>query len=446
MLASPVLAAFFAFLLCRYVTDKFPAALVGGYVFGFSAYMLGHLLGHLNLVLIFPIPAGVHLMLRLIDGRISERRFIVLGALDLAALLLFSPELVFTFVILGGTTLVVAYLLVPVVHDRLIAAIKPTLAAGAIAAIVTSPVIYYAIEGNVTQGFGGVGSTYSADGLGFLIPAGVSRLGRSYFADVAAKFTAGPAEEGVYVGLPLALIVANYGITRWRQAATRLMIVVLAVTVVLMLGSYLHLAGYPTIPLPWKWFNHSLLRQVVPVRLGVYMFLIVALILAMWLARPRAGRWNIAKWAATATTIAFVFPNLSSGAWHTRPYNPPFFTTTQYRRYLQPNETVLMLPYGQNDITMLWHAETGFWFRNTGGYLGRLIPIDYLEDPLSPSFLPPQYNPPRPKPAEVRAFFARHGVKAVIVDPTQAGGWPSVLAQVGLKAQSVGGILLYRVT
>ena len=57
MLASPVLAAFFAFLLCRYITRSFAASLVGGYLFGFSAYMLGQLLGHLHLVLIFPIPA-----------------------------------------------------------------------------------------------------------------------------------------------------------------------------------------------------------------------------------------------------------------------------------------------------------------------------------------------------------------------------------------------------
>ena len=86
MLASPALAAFFAFLLCRYVTRSFAASLVGGYLFGFSAYMLGQLLGHLHLVLIFPIPAAVHLTLRAIDGRIGRRPFIVLLALCLTAL------------------------------------------------------------------------------------------------------------------------------------------------------------------------------------------------------------------------------------------------------------------------------------------------------------------------------------------------------------------------
>lgn len=175
------------------------------------------------------------------------------------------------------------------------------------------------------------------------------------------------------------------------------------------------------------------------------MFLIVALIAALWLAQPRPGRWNIAKWGAAAVSLAFVLPNVGSGAWHSHPYNPPFFTTTQYRRYLQPNETVLMLPFGQADISMLRQAETGMWYRNAGGYLGRLIPADYVDDPVYPSLLPAQNKPPPVNPADLRSFLARHGVHAVIVDPRMAGRWPAVLAKLGLQPQSVGGILLYRV-
>src|SRR6516164_8882751 len=39
-IASPVLAAWSGFLLCRHITRDYLAAWVGGYVFGFSAYML----------------------------------------------------------------------------------------------------------------------------------------------------------------------------------------------------------------------------------------------------------------------------------------------------------------------------------------------------------------------------------------------------------------------
>ena len=157
------------------------------------------------------------------------------------------------------------------------------------AALLTSPAIYYALKGNgnvPTQGNG----IYRGDALGFLVPTAVIRLGRSYFGAVSASFTSGIGEEGTYVGLPLALIVAGYTITRWRLASTRFLFAMLAIVVVLLLGSHLQIAGHPAIPLPWKVLGVSLLGEAVPVRFGPYLFLIVAVIAAMWLAWPRTGR------------------------------------------------------------------------------------------------------------------------------------------------------------
>ena len=160
-LAAPMLAAFFAFLLCRYVSRSFVGALVGGYVFGFSTYMLGHMLGHLDLVLIFPIPAAVHLTLRLIHARVSRRRFVASMALLLMALLLSSPELALTFVLMAAIAF--AFALAFSERTRVAEAIKLVLASGAIAVLMTSPFIYYALTGEVTTGvFKGVGDHYGA--------------------------------------------------------------------------------------------------------------------------------------------------------------------------------------------------------------------------------------------------------------------------------------------
>src|SRR5215472_15277399 len=57
-LIAPSAAAATAFLLCRYACGRFWPALVGGYIFGFSPYLLCQILGHLVLVLIFPVPLG----------------------------------------------------------------------------------------------------------------------------------------------------------------------------------------------------------------------------------------------------------------------------------------------------------------------------------------------------------------------------------------------------
>src|SRR5215210_2142740 len=78
MLLAPVLAAYGAFRLCLYLTRSFWPALVGGYVFGFSTYVLGHLLGHLNLVSIWPIPLEALVVLQHVEGRLSRRRLLLL--------------------------------------------------------------------------------------------------------------------------------------------------------------------------------------------------------------------------------------------------------------------------------------------------------------------------------------------------------------------------------
>ena len=441
VIASPLLAAFFGFLLCRYITRSFAAALVGGYLFGFSPYMLGQMLGHLHLVLVFPIPVAVHLTLRHIDGRISQRRFIALMVILLAALLGFSTELAFTFVLVSSVALIAAFALAPAIRQRLLSAAKAIVIAGALAALVASPLIYYGLS-EIVKFPPTIGDIDGGDALGFLVPTILIRLGRQYFAVVAAGFTGGDvAESGIYLGIPLALVVARYCSTRWDRVATRILVVLLAVIGVFLLGSHLHIAGHPTIPLPWKPIDHSLLREVAPVRLGLYMFLIVAVIAAMWLAQPRAGRLGVAKWVVAAIGIAFVAPNLSAGLWHGRPPNPPFFTTMQYRKVLSRDETVLVVPFGPSGMSMLWQAETGMWFRMAGGYLNQYPPPDYVRDPLL-SALAGQV---KPSPVLLRSFLSRRHVGAVIVDPSNPQQWPGALAELGLKPVSLGGVWVYRV-
>jgi hypothetical protein len=440
MLASPTLAAFFAFLLCRYITRSFAASLVGGYVFGFSTYMLGQMLGHLHLVLIFPIPAAIHLTLRLIDGRISQRRFIVLMALCLTTLFLCSSEITFTFVPLGAIALAAAYAFAPTDRERIIAAAKMILVAGVAAAVVTSPWIYYGLKGNVqfapSENGGG-------DAIGFFIPSSLVRLGRKYFAALAtATNNSGSlAECATYVGVPLALIFARYSITRWRLVSTRILVVILAVIVVLQFGGRLHIAGYSTIPLPWKLIDYSLVRNVVPSRLALYMFLIIGIVAAMWLSDPRAGRWAVGKWALAALGIAFLVPNIGSGFWRGGEPNSPLFTTQEYRRVLTRGETVLVVPWGQFGTGMLWQAETNMWFRMSGGFVNPVYPADYYSDPLFPAL----YGPAKPNPDTIRSFLDRRHVGAVIVDPRTAPQWEHPLAELGLRPMSYGSVQVYKV-
>ena len=54
--ALPALAAWTAYLLCRRVTARLWPSVAGGYVFGFSSYVLGQQFGHLHMTAVLLVP------------------------------------------------------------------------------------------------------------------------------------------------------------------------------------------------------------------------------------------------------------------------------------------------------------------------------------------------------------------------------------------------------
>ena len=444
VVAAPVLAAVFAFLLCRYLTGRVLPSLVGGYIFGFSPYLLGHMQGHPDLVLVFPIPAIVHVCMRCLDHRIGRRRAVVYLVVLLATLYLCSPEMTLTFVLAGAIALAAGFVLAVDRRGDVIELVRTILKAGVCAVVLVSVFIYYALTGDVTSGFFNTFPDYGANGLGWLVPTRVVALGESWFRGTTDTFRADLPENGVYVGIPLVLAVLSYLVTRWRVAGTRVLLVTLAILVVLASGAHLYIGGTRVMPLPWDLLSHlPLLSRAIPLRLAAYVFLIVAVIVALWLAQPGGDRRRAARWAVALAGIALLFPNLGNGFWSSRPSNPRFFTTQLYRHYLTRDETVLLLPWGQEGDGMLWQAETGFWFRQTGAYLGALLPVDYQRDPLLAPFhgstVPPSLD-------EVRGFLAGRNVGAVVIQQSYRGYWNGLLTGIGLHGTAVGGVVVYPVT
>jgi hypothetical protein len=321
--------------------------------------------------------------------------------------------------------------------------IVPLLGAGAIALALTSVFIYYALTGDVSNAFfAKFGDTFSADALGFLIPTSVLRVGRSWFSNVSATFYGGTPEDGVYVGVVMALVVARYVITRWGRPGTRLLLAMLGLVVVLMLGSHLRFAGRWTIPLPWHWLSHlPLLFKVAPIRLGVYMYLIIAVIVALWLAQPRSHRVWLTKWAVAALLLITLLPSLNTGLWKAQPTNPSLFADGGYRTVLRPGEIILELPLTTSADNMLWQAEAGFNFRMADGYLGALTPASFARD-LTPAVATVRNQP---DPTALQDFIVDRGVSAVLVDARNPEHWPAALASIGLRPRHVGGEYVYRV-
>ncbi len=461
-LVCPALAAWFAFLLCRYVSRNWWASLAGGYVFGFSTYEIAQLTGHLNLVFIFLVPAAVHLVLLRLDARVSRRRFVVLLAIVLLLLLGSSTEMLFTLLSVGALTLLLSYLLAPRWRPVILALVPELLVTGVVACVVASPFLYYAVKGlgpNPTANWTEVANLGSADPLNYLLPTPVTWLAHGLDTSLALKFNHGNfSESDAYVGLPVLVILVMFLYTRRRDPLGRVLLAVLVVVVIASLGPHLHVANpaqpangtfvyRPSIPLPWLPLTHlPAFKQISPVRLTMYVALICAVVVSLWLAAPGRLRW--ARWLLGAVVVASLIPNLSEPYWHDRPHIPGFFASNTYQRYMTPGERVLIFPFGVNGNSMLWQAQTHFAFEMTEGYIGIATPPSYYAEPIGRYM---QYGSKFQLPLaqvgpQLKAFIRQRHVQAIIIDTSAPTAW-SLLVPVTLHlhAIAIGGVQLYRV-
>lgn len=108
-IASPALAAWTAFILCRYVSRSYWPALLGGYIFGFSSYMLAQTLGgHSHMTLVFPVPFALYIAARSFDCRLKRSNSAALMGATLAVQFLLSVEIFATFTVFGVMAIVLA--------------------------------------------------------------------------------------------------------------------------------------------------------------------------------------------------------------------------------------------------------------------------------------------------------------------------------------------------
>jgi hypothetical protein len=280
---SPALSAWTVFLLCRRISNSYSSALVGGYIFGFSAYMLGQMQGHLHQVLAFPVPLAVYLVVRRYQGDISTRNFIISIALTLAAEFLIALEVFATMTIFGLTSIALALAVSPNdVRKRIAGAVLPLALGYALAAVIVSPFIYYLLAPGSNPHWG---SMYSADPIGFLIPTSYFELGKlPFFQAIAVHFPFDAFESDTYFGPALIAIAVLYARRHWHEPFARMMIDALAIIAVVSLGPILHVMGRNLAGMPGAILtNLPLMSKATPARFAMYAFLILAVISSIWL-------------------------------------------------------------------------------------------------------------------------------------------------------------------
>ena len=204
--------------------------------------MLGQMQGHLHQVLVFPVPLAAYLAIRHYQGNIRTRPFVVSLALTLAAEFLLSLEVFATMTLFAGVAIALA--LASSNRDiraRIARMLMPISLSFVLCAVIVSPLIYYLLSpGNLH-----LGSMYSADPVGFLIPTDYFELGRlRLFESIARRLPYNTFECDTYFGPVLIVIAVLYARRHRAEPLARMMIDTLVIIAVLALGPLLHVMGH----------------------------------------------------------------------------------------------------------------------------------------------------------------------------------------------------------
>jgi len=433
-LLLPALAAWTAFLLCRYLTRSLWAALVGGYLFGFSAYVVAQSLGHPHMTSVFLLPLVALVVVRHVRGELTGRGLAWRLALLLGWQLWLSTEVAFTLTLALAAALALAYAFLPSRRSRLVALLGPVGAAYGGALVLASPLVGYALAGFRSESINEP-AKFSADLLNVVVPTHVLALTTSGLTAISRHFPANDAEQGAYLGVPTLLIVGLFAARARTSSTARFLVAAAVLSAFASLGTALHVEGERKLWLPWSAVARlPVFDNVLPARFAVYTALAAAVMVALWTASRRGWTRVVLPLAAVAVLV----PAVWRPDFRMLPQRWPFFTDGIYKICIPRGENVVVFPYAFRGDSMLWQAESGFWFRMAEGYLTPKPPPPFIDDKLVQKLT---FTYELAGPAQILGFSRRKHVGRVL--STEVDQHPSglVMHRFG-PLQVVGGMMV----
>jgi hypothetical protein len=376
MVAGIALSGFTAWLAIRRWSGDGPGPVVGGAVYAFSPYVVSHAALHLNLATAWIPP----LLLLAIDELLVSRRRpswqagVALGILC-AAQLLISEEMLATSVVAAAVLIAVMAVARRGGQVRHIAVTR--LVPGCAAALPT----FLLLAGwpLAAQFFGPQRinrpvqdpTTFSTDLLNLVLPTPYQLIAPAAATRLSHEFSGFYHEATAYLGLPLLALIVVVAVRQWDDLRVRIAGITGALMLVLSLGPWLHIGSAPLhIPLPWLALGKlPLLEHVLPGRFTVFVWLAVAVVVAIVIARvtrlaPRpAARWLL----AVGASLVLLLPASLARA----PFATPAFFRNWASHHIGADETVLVAPYfvnGSEAAPMVWAAEADYGLRMPEAY------------------------------------------------------------------------------
>jgi hypothetical protein len=433
-LLMPALSAWTAFLLCRYFTRSFWASVVGGYLFGFSSYMIGHVEGHLHMTSVFLLPLFALVVIRYVQHGLDGINLTIRLAPLIALQIALSTENAFSYTLALATAILLAFLLVPPARRRLVSLVPPLVASYVLGCVLVSPLLYYALTDFNSESFNEP-RTFTTDLLNLIVPTQQILVGGHAAHGISQHFQGNDSERGGYLGIPLLTMFVLYALRRWRTAACRVLLACFAVALIASFGVWLRVDGHRLVPMPWEHIGYlPLFNNVLPSRLMLFVLLAVVIAVALWISSSRS--WL--RIALPALAVVSLMPNPAAAAFRTAAYVPQFFRGDDVRRCVAPNETVLIFPQAKYGNSMLWQAISGYRFRLADGYVTPDPPVSYYTSPAIARIANREVTW-----RDLAPFARAEHVTTFLVDGREAEEWQTILQPLA-PPREVGGVLVYR--
>jgi hypothetical protein len=387
--AALALSAWCAFLALRRFLHHDLAAALGGYLYGFSPYMVAQSMRHPHVTLAMFPP----LALLLLHEIAVERRHnpLLIGALlgtASAVQLLTGEEILVTTMLVAALGVVLLAVLHP---SEIVGRLSRTaMALGAAAAsflvLAGYPLVFQLFGPQRVSGLLQPKNKYVSDLLGFVVPPTPMALSTQATHAITDAFTGNLTENGAYLGLPLLILLIVAAVRGWERPVVRWATLLTVAIAVLSLGPRLHVGGYPTaIPLPWALIGDvPLAENILPDRLMLFAYLGVALVAGHLLVTALREGHSRAGMAAAAIALVPLVPLLPYPA--TAASAPAFFQPGGDAAHLHLSSVILVTPFAGHlsSDAMYWQAVAGYGFRMPEGEV----------------FVPGPSLGPRPSPLE----------------------------------------------
>jgi hypothetical protein len=388
------LSALSCYYLIYYLTKKYWASVLCGFIYGFSSFQLAELLGHNCFYVSFVPPLVVlAILMRIRGNRLGKIPFIIILAVLLAMQFGIATEGFGTLYLFGAAAWVLSYIFAnKKLRLKLFATTIEMAWATLLTLIILSPFIYYLIRGysgvpkNINPPVG-----YSADLLNYIVPTKITFLGGHLFENVSKNFTGNPSEQGAYLSIPLILFIVGYGIYNWRNWYSKVLVIMSALIGLASLGPKLQVNGKITFVLPWDIATYlPVLRSMLPTRFPMYIFLLASIMLGLWLSdkskatkkkQSRAKYILASKYGLVILIIVLLLPATSNYFW-ANPNIPPLFTPKLTKEYIGSDKNILILPLSDGADPEFWQVTSGMNFRTTDGYLG-FVPNFVINSPIT---------------------------------------------------------------